>query len=208
MIKINSENLKAQPEKEDFKGKYEDKNFVSSFLVNNYFKSVLNLINKIEVSNAHEIGVGEGYSTEKLKKYFKTFTASEFLPDLVSRAKNRNPDIEIFQENIYELKFNDEEVDLTILLEVLEHLDYPKLALKELKRISKKYLIIGVPREPIWRVLNMSRFKYLSSLGNTPGHLNHWSKKSIVRLVNENFGEVIAVENPLPWTIVLAKKKG
>ena len=72
--------------------------------------------------------------------------------------------------------------------------------------MSKRYVIIGVPREPLWRFLNMCRFKYLKHYGNTPGHLNHWSKKSLVKLIENKFGKVIAIESPIPWTIVLAEK--
>ena len=45
------------------------------------------------------------------------------------------------------------------------------------------YLLVCVPREPLWRGLNMARGAYLKDLGNTPGHLNHWSKRSFVALL-------------------------
>ncbi|MCI9843901.1 class I SAM-dependent methyltransferase [Flavobacterium pectinovorum] len=207
MKKIDYSKLKANPEKEDFSGKYEDTNFISKFLVNNYFKSVEKLVAKITpVNSAHEIGCGEGRSTIKLNGMISNLTASEFVENLVLIAKKNNPSLTIFQESIYELQYENNSVDLVFLLEVLEHLDYPKLALQELKRVSSKFLILGVPREPIWRILNMCRFKYISDFGNTPGHLNHWSKHSIIRLIEKEYGKVIAVESPLPWTIVLAKK--
>ena len=38
-----------------------------------------------------------------------------------------------------------------------------------------------MPREPLWRGLNMARGAYLKDLGNTPGHVNHWSKRSFHR---------------------------
>lgn len=208
MNKIDYTQLKATPEKENFAGKYEDTNLISKFLVENYFKSVNKLLNKITTTNsAHEIGCGEGRSTTKINKLISNLTASEYVENLIPLAKKNNPNVAIFQESVYELKYEDNSVDLVFLLEVLEHLDYPKLALEELKRVSKKYLILGVPREPLWRFLNMCRFKYLKDFGNTPGHLNHWSKKSIIQLVEKEYGKVIAIESPLPWTIVLAKKR-
>ena len=79
--------------------------------------------------------------------------------------------------------------------------------MEELKRISKQYLILGVPREPLWRFLNICRLKYLKNFGNTTGHLNHWSKKSIIRLIEKKYGKVIAVESVIPWIIVLAEKR-
>lgn len=208
MEKIDYSKLKATPELEDFSGKYEDTNFISKYLVTNYFKSVERLVSKTtNVDSAHEIGSGEGRSTIKLNKMVANLTASEYVDTLVGIAKKNNPELVIFQESVYDLKNKSNSVNLVFLLEVLEHLDYPEQALKEIKRVSTKYLILGVPREPIWRILNMSRLKYLKDLGNTPGHLNHWSKKSLIKLIEKEFGKVIAVESPLPWTIILAEKR-
>ncbi|WP_299768842.1 class I SAM-dependent methyltransferase [uncultured Dokdonia sp.] len=207
MTEIDHSKLKATPETEDFAGKYENEGMIAKYLVTNYFKSVRKLLEKIPtVQSAHEIGIGEGRSTSILSELVPNLSGSEFVEHLVPLAKKNNPTLSIFQESVYELKYENEHVDLVFLLEVLEHLDYPDVALDEIKRISKEYLILGVPREPLWRILNMARFKYLKDLGNTPGHLNHWSKKSLIKLIEAKFGKVIAVENPIPWTIILAKK--
>lgn len=207
MKKIDNASLKATPELEDFSGKYENNSFISKYLVNNYFNSVKRLLAKTKnVNLTHEIGAGEGRSTMRLSKMTPKLTASEYVTHLIEIAKKNNPNTSIFQESIYELKYEDNAVDLIFLLEVLEHLDYPELALEELKRVSSKYLILGVPREPLWCFLNMCRLKYLKRLGNTPGHLNHWSKSSLIKLIEKKYGKVIAVETPIPWTIILAEK--
>lgn len=206
-MKIDHSKLNANPETEDFSGKYKDTSLISQYLVNSYFEAVRRLLSKIEeINSAHEIGIGEGRSTARLKKMVINLSGSEYVDKLVRMAQNNNPELNIFQESVYELKYDNESIDLVFLLEVLEHLDYPESALDEIKRISKNYLILGVPREPLWRFFNMCRFKYLKDFGNTPGHLNHWSKRSIIRLVEKKYGKVIAFETPIPWTIVLAKK--
>ena len=208
MKKIDHSKLTAKPETEDFSGKYEDSGFIAKYLVNNYFKAVERLLSKTNnVTTAHEIGIGEGLSTFRLNRMVENLSASEYVEELVNIAKKNNPKTNIFQESVYELKYKNSSVDLVFLLEVLEHLDYPEVALKELKRVSKKYLILGVPREPLWRFLNICRLKYLKHFGNTPGHLNHWSKKSIIRLIEKKYGKVIAVESVIPWTIILAEKR-
>jgi len=171
MTEIDHSKLKATPETEDFAGKYENEGVIAKYLVTNYFKSVRKLLEKIPtVQSAHEIGIGEGRSTSILSELVPNLSGSEFVEHLVPLAKKNNPTLSIFQESVYELKYENEHVDLVFLLEVLEHLDY------------------------------------LKDLGNTPGHLNHWSKKSLIKLIEAKFGKVIAVENPIPWTIVLAKK--
>lgn len=207
MNKIDYDKLIAKPEDEDFSGKYSDTNIISKYLVNNYFKSVERLLKlTVNINTVHEIGVGEGKSTQRLSHLVNNLSGSEFLEKLIPIAQKNNPKLKIFQESVYELKYKNESVDLVMLLEVLEHLDYPELALEEISRISKKYLILGVPNEPLWRILNVIRLKYLHEFGNTPGHLNHWSKQNIIQLVEKKFGRVIALESPIPWTIILAEK--
>jgi hypothetical protein len=71
-------------------------------------------------------------------------------------------------------------------------------------RVAGRHLLVSVPREPLWRGLNMARGAYLKDLGNTPGHLNHWSKRAFVRLLGQH-GEVIEARSPFPWTMVLLR---
>jgi hypothetical protein len=61
-----------------------------------------------------------------------------------------------------------------------------------------------VPREPLWRALNLARLSYVRELGNTPGHLNHWSKRDFVRFLTRRF-EVIETRSPTPWSMVLCR---
>jgi hypothetical protein len=53
-------------------------------------------------------------------------------------------------------------------------------------------------------MLNMARGAYWSTLGNTPGHLNHWSRGSFVKLLSRH-GEVVEVRSPFPWTMLLVR---
>ena len=56
----------------------------------------------------------------------------------------------------------------------------PEATLAEMARVARRHLLVSVPREPLWRGLNMARGAYLRDLGNTPGHVNHWSKRAFV----------------------------
>jgi hypothetical protein len=65
-------------------------------------------------------------------------------------------------------------------------------------------VLVSVPREPLWRGLNIARGAYLKDLGNTPGHLSHWSKRSFARLLARH-GEIVELRSPLPWTMALLR---
>ncbi len=110
-----------------------------------------------------------------------------------------------FQAGVAErLPFSDDEFETVTALEVLEHVEGPRDMLDEMSRVASRRILVSVPREPVWRMLNMARGAYIRDLGNTPGHLNHWSKKSFVRLL-EDYGEVDDVRTPFPWTMVLLR---
>jgi 2-polyprenyl-3-methyl-5-hydroxy-6-metoxy-1,4-benzoquinol methylase len=107
--------------------------------------------------------------------------------------------------SIYDLGDKDA-APLIICCEVLEHLEFPEKALDILARIADPYLIASIPQEPLWRILNILRGNYLGSLGNTPGHLQRWSKKGFLRFLESRF-EILGVKTPLPWVMALCRTK-
>ena len=125
----------------------------------------------------------------------------------VAGKKNIDREVAFSVGSIYDTGQPDNFYDLVIATEVLEHLDNPSAAMKELIRISKKYIIISVPNEPLWCMANMARFKYLRHLGNTPGHINHWSKKAFYTFAGE-FCKVKFIRTPFPWVMLLCEKDG
>jgi 2-polyprenyl-3-methyl-5-hydroxy-6-metoxy-1,4-benzoquinol methylase len=102
------------------------------------------------------------------------------------------------------LPFADGEFDLAAAIEVLEHVPDPEHTVAEMARVASDHLLVSVPREPLWRALNMARGAYWKDLGNTPGHVNHWSKRSFVALL-ERHGEVVQARSPFPWTMLLVR---
>jgi SAM-dependent methyltransferase len=104
------------------------------------------------------------------------------------------------------LPFSSQTFDLVLALEVLEHVPEPRQALAEMARVCGGSMIISVPWEPVWRAGNMARGRYLSQLGNTPGHIQHFTRRGILRVVREYF-DVEAVKRPLPWTFVRARAR-
>jgi hypothetical protein len=87
---------------------------------------------------------------------------------------------------------------------VLEHVPDPRATLAEMARCARNHLLVSVPHEPLWRALNIARGAYWRELGNTPGHVNHFSKKAIEALCAEH-GDVIETRMPFPWTMVLVR---
>jgi 2-polyprenyl-3-methyl-5-hydroxy-6-metoxy-1,4-benzoquinol methylase len=118
--------------------------------------------------------------------------------------RRRAPNLEYKVMRAENLPFAGEEFDVVTAIEVLEHVPAPEHTLSEMARCGRRYLLVSVPREPLWRMLNLARGAYWSDLGNTPGHLNHWSKRSFVELLSR-YGEVVQVRSPFPWTMLLLR---
>lgn len=114
------------------------------------------------------------------------------------------PNLEYKVMRAENLPFADNEFDLACAIEVLEHVPDPEHTLAEMARCAEHRLLVSVPREPLWRMLNMARGAYLKDLGNTPGHLNHWSKRSFVELLSR-YGKVVEARSPFPWTMLLVR---
>ena len=133
---------------------------------------------------------------------------SDLSPATIAEARRRSagitPAIPFQVANLYELDPERDAAELVVCCEVLEHLPDPPRALEVLGRLARPYLIASVPREPLWRILNIARGKYWSNLGNTPGHLQQWSRRAFVALLAQRF-DVVEVRNPLPWTMALCR---
>jgi len=189
--------------------KYGSNNPIVNWIMNGFNSSLSEFISRVDPSTIHEVGCGEGFWVLTwLQKGIST-RGSDFSVKVIEIARqnamSQNMDPSVFSiQSIYELEARQHSADLIVCCEVLEHLEEPEQALASLQRITKKNLILSVPREPLWRILNMARGKYISSWGNTPGHIQHWSSRKFVELVSQYF-TIVAIKKPLPWTMLLCQ---
>jgi SAM-dependent methyltransferase len=122
-------------------------------------------------------------------------------------AKRSAPNLSYRVMKAENLPFADDEFDTATAIEVLEHVPDPEHTVAEMARVAQRWLLLSVPREPLWRALNLARGAYWKDLGNTPGHVNHWSKRSFVTLLSRH-GEVVQARSPFPWTMLLVRLRG
>ncbi len=114
------------------------------------------------------------------------------------------PNLEYRAQPAERLPFADGEFDTATAIEVLEHVPDPDHTLAEMARVASRHLLVSVPREPVWRLTNMARGAYLRELGNTPGHVNHWSRRAFAQMVARH-GEIVQQRAPFPWTMLLVR---
>jgi SAM-dependent methyltransferase len=121
-------------------------------------------------------------------------------------ARKQHPQLSFQAGSAYELPVESNSFDLVIACEVLEHLEDPAKALAEIDRVANRWVLVSVPWEPTWRILNVIRGKYWRSFGNTPGHVQHFSRRDFVALLSSRF-EIVAIKTPMPWSMALCRKR-
>lgn len=195
-----------QPEG-NYYDKYNTQNPIAKKLMENFFKSLERMIDDLEKPvNVLEAGCGEGAVANFIYQKLNgkcNIDAFDISKRLMEEAILKYENINFTVGNVYEMGGG---YDLVVCSEVLEHLEYPEKALSQLYSATEKYIIVSVPREPVWRVLNLMRGKYIKDLGNTPGHIQHWSKRSFIKFLKKAPLKILKIESPLPWTMVLLEK--
>ncbi len=183
-------------------------NPVQKFLIDNFYKVLIEEAKKLKAQIILDAGCGEGFTLTRLNenKIGKEFVGIDYSEAAVKIGKSIHPELKLRAGSIYKIPFKDNSFDLVICTEVLEHLEKPEKALAELERVTKSYCIISVPHEPWFIIANLLRGKNISRWGNDIEHVNHWSRDGIVKLMDKYF-DVGVVRNPFPWTMLVVKKK-
>lgn len=202
MISRNNTNIEG-----NIFDKYHTKNKLYNYLMKIFISSFLTLAKSSKVESILEVGCGEGEMTKIISENVKgcRINASDISFNIVKKAKQQFPNYNFSIQSIYNLPYRDNEFDLVVACEVLEHLENPSKALMEINRVCKKYFIVSVPNKPIWRILNILRGKYIKSLGNTPSHIQHWGPNKFKKLVS-NYFTISKITLPFPWIMILCEK--
>lgn len=191
--------------------KYGSRNPIVRWMMKGFESSLSDFVSKSSPASIHEVGCGEGYWVLRWNEQGYSARGCDFSKDVIEiareNAKTRGVTSALFESrSIYDLDPAQDSADLVVCCEVLEHLEDPEAGLRALQRVARKHLIVSVPREPLWCALNLARGKYITQWGNTPGHIQHWSKRSFIELVSRYF-EVAETSSPLPWTMLLCRPR-
>jgi 2-polyprenyl-3-methyl-5-hydroxy-6-metoxy-1,4-benzoquinol methylase len=188
--------------------KYGTSNPIARRLMAGFMDQLDELVERTGATEAHEVGCGEGELAIRLARRGIRVRGTDAFPQVLEEARERariaGVEIDFEATPVEQLEPARHGAELIVCCEVLEHLQDPRRALEVLAGLARPWLIASVPREPLWRALNLARLSYVGDLGNTPGHLNHWSKRDFVRFLSYRF-EVVQVRNPTPWTMALCR---
>jgi SAM-dependent methyltransferase len=197
---------------EDFLGpignatpKYEASNPIVRRLLERFLQRVDQAAQTTAASSVLDVGCGEGVVTER---FARRLAPAQVLGVDEARLeeewqRRRAPNLSFQTGSAYGLPFPDGSFELVCAIEVLEHLERPGDALAEMSRVASSALLLSVPNEPSWRISHMLAGRNLRNLGNTPGHINHWSQRAFAELVS-GYGRLERIEGVFPWTLAVA----
>jgi 2-polyprenyl-3-methyl-5-hydroxy-6-metoxy-1,4-benzoquinol methylase len=188
--------------------KYGSTNPVVRRLMAGFERALTELFDTAAPGSVLDVGCGEGVLTERWAQHIEHGSVVGIdLDDPKLRdewALRRRTNLEFRTFDGGTLPFESDSFDLAAAIEVLEHVPDAESAVAEMARVARTHLLVSVPHEPLWRMLNMARGAYLRDLGNTPGHVNHFTKRGFVALLARH-GDVIEVRSPFPWTMLLVR---
>jgi len=196
--------------------KYHPRNPIERHLVGCFLREwgalVVSMQKEHPVRRILEVGCGDGYLLDHTRRNAASVNPDDDITvglepglDVVAPAVQSYPACRFVNGSIYTLPFPDNSFDLVTVPEVFEHLDDPSAGMAEVLRVTAKYVLASVPWEPVWRIMNMVRGAYWSDWGNTPGHLQHFTRLGFVRFITGK-AKIRAIRRPFPWTMIFAEK--
>lgn len=184
--------------------KYEAGNPVVRVLLRRFLRTVDEIVATMAPARVLDVGCGEGIVTERLARLLGDATILGVDADderLRDEWESRTlGNLSFANASAYDLQFEDGSFDLVCALEVLEHLERPRDALAEMARVSGSSLLLSVPREPHWRLSHLLAGRNIRRLGDSPGHVNHWSRTAFARFASAD-GREVQVRTSFPWTL-------
>lgn len=184
--------------------KYHNQNPLQQWLIRRFLTTVAALIAPLTVETVLDVGCAEGFVAQGLLTHFPQMQVTGVDLDRLALAFGRqhHPELRLYPANALRLPFADNTFDLVICTEVLEHLDEPSVALLELKRVSRRYCLLSVPRFPFFQAANFARGKNLSRWGEDADHRHQWTRRAFQRFASE-YMVVTTIHTPFPWQVAL-----
>ena len=134
------------------------------------------------------------------------FAALDISPKMIESSLSRNPEVEHILGSLYELPFADASYDTVVCTQVLEHLDNPKAALDEIRRVAARSAVISIPNEPLFRLANLVRLRHVRRFGSTPGHIQHLTRSGFRKLLEPFFSSVKIRSILGVWNVAVCHK--
>lgn len=172
----------------------------------NFIKNILSEIDSLNVSSLLDVGCGTGYITKRLMDHSSKCIACDLDTSRLKIAQKYTfGGVPFIAADVTHLPFKGSTFDLSVATEVLEHVLDIDAMLEELMKVSRSYILITVPNEPIFRIANFLRGKNVTRLGNPEDHIHHFNKRSLKNILSVYFSEVDVKVNSAFWVMATCR---
>ena len=154
-----------------------------------------------------EFGCGEGFLARALLAQGTSlpgYRGIDLREEAIEEAREINPDRRFDAVDVFDASLDAARPDLLLASQVLEHLYEPDRYLARLAEIAGRTLILTVPHEPWFRLMNLARGRDVARLGNHPEHVNHWSPRSFAATARRH-ARVTRVRAVFPFVLLRAE---
>ena len=189
--------------------KYNNRNLIHRFALGRFFDRIAAELNDLRPETVFEFGCGEGLFLKEVRERgveFADYIGLDLREDALATARALHPNGRFERADLFRWPAPKDGFDLVIASQVLEHLPEPRLALERLVELCSGRLLLTVPMEPWFRILNLMRGRDVRRFGNHPEHVNLWTSSSFRGLVAE-YAEILHAYSVFPFTVVIAQPK-
>ena len=140
------------------------------------YEDIIEFIERRKVQSVLDIGCGNGFFLSMLPKHINGFGVDQNENAVkFAKAKGLNASVQSIEETLEKVRANNHQFDCITLFGVLEHVKHPIELLKQLYKITRKYLVIIVPN--VGSAVVTRAWKECFTF--CPQHLNYFSHESI-----------------------------
>ncbi len=191
----------------DHLSKYTNPNIFRKRFVKGFVRDVIELYRKTNGKSILDIGCAEGYVLNQIHENFPDVRCEglDISEESLACGRKHFPGLSLRQGDLLDPETEGGSYDVITCTEMLEHTPDTASALASLRRRCRGYLITSVPNEPWFRIANFVSGRHMMRLGNTPGHVNNWSRAKFSGLLVDAGFEIVDRRMPFPWQMYLVR---
>jgi len=139
--------------------KYASRNPLAAALTGRFLVALEELLAGAAPRSLLDVGCGEGVLAQRWARRWPELEilAVDREPLSAEWQRRSEPNLRFDVADACALPFADGEFEIVCGIELLEQVPDAALALSELVRVARRAVLVSVPREPLWRVLNVLR---------------------------------------------------
>lgn len=173
------------------------------WITTRFFDNIVEEIKDANSTSLLDIGCGTGFISKILHEFQPHIIGTDINYDRLQIANELygSPSLPFLTSNAFKLPFRDSQFETVTAFEVFEHIPDLEPLVVEVKRVAEKNVIITVPNEPNFRIMNFMRGKNLTRWGNDIEHVHHFNRKKLTKFLSKHFSDVTVRRNSFVWLI-------